>query len=777
MTSIAYPSTRLDAPGWCAACRRAGQLVPAVDAGLPACREHLRLLPRRPAGPDQLALDLAIPTVPPELRTPYPTGEQTWCADCVARHAVRPRLGLSERTPGDPTPLCFTCWRSRSDQGRRSRRGLTPEQAGWIADLQARLACEVCGRPDGLGDCWRCGDQVVFLAQARAVHQRDQAHLQRERERVDELTHEHAVALDRIGRTRRRHEQLVGWRQRLLQVVEALPQLSKTGPRGQLRVSRSGSSRARPWWLLADYLARDPADRTARGLSLRGRPSQLPLVVAVMAVMADYRSGRGSMAGLAWTATFAGVAERTVTNGWARTVTLGCTRRVRRGRILTVAERAEHGRHRQRAVYDFAQLHVSPIDARPYLPAARDVLAQLLAHATALVDEHQAVLDEATAAAAAVEAELLDAQAWLAEQHRDDLTLQAAVDPSWSGQAQRAAKAALQSRARATRAAAPPVDPLARTAAHRARREEQMAARQAVDNAIDQANRWTNFCDHPRRGLGKRSSSGLYWGLQFSAQSTSPLAQGQRPNGRGEEHQGGASRPAPTMNCHSSPSRPRTLKAVRLSSQRQRGRSAAMHWAKSLAGQLADQWEFLQRFLADADDGQRSPLAVARERGLRLRMIAATLGSRLGPEWTTGDVVLLVERYAVRFTVIAAGDAHSPLRYLAAMLDRALTAPHAVVPHHSPVREAYEREVIAADQDAALSRSAALRLQFDQRDAAAAVARTGDQAGLRAARAAAAAAAAHGLAARAAAARDEHESTEWPVPVAPGSGIGPGPGR
>ena len=114
--------------------------------------------------------------------------------------------------------------------------------------------------------------------------------------------------------------------------------------------------------------------------------------------------------------------------------------------------------------------------------------------------------------------------------------------------------------------------------------------------------------------------------------------------------------------------------------------------AKPLARGLARRWGFLQRFLDDADDGRRSPKVVAREYGLRVAMIAAVLGKRLSRRWTP-DVVRLVERYgltgtfaAVR-TVIGAGDAHSPLKYLATVLDRALTNPAAPpVPHYSPVR-------------------------------------------------------------------------------------------
>lgn len=224
-----------------------------------------------------------------------------------------------------------------------------------------------------------------------------------------------------------------------------------------------------------------------------------------------------------------------------------------------------------------------------------------------------------------------------------------------------------------------------------------------------------------------------------------------------------------------------------------------MGWAKPLAAALADQWGFLARYLDDADDGRRSPRAVARERGLRLAMIASVLAPRLSPawipgqamrcRWTAADVVQLVERYgltgryaAVR-TVIGAGDAHSPLKYLATVLDQALTNPRARVPHHSPVRARYERDVLAADLAASAARTAALRDEREHQAAAAAVERTGPQTARAVARAAAVAARAGSRvthdAARVAALRDELDALPqppaaepWSEPVAqPGAGL------
>jgi hypothetical protein len=205
-----------------------------------------------------------------------------------------------------------------------------------------------------------------------------------------------------------------------------------------------------------------------------------------------------------------------------------------------------------------------------------------------------------------------------------------------------------------------------------------------------------------------------------------------------------------------------------------------MLWAKPLAEGLARRWDFLQRFLDDADNGRRSPREVAREYGLRVAMIASTLGSRLNRRWTPADVVRLVEhyglagRYAAVRTVIGAGDAHSPLVYLARVLDRALTNRSATVPHYSPVRAAFEQEVLAAELAAQAERTAALRAQLDKRTATAAAATGSGLAAFRAARAALGhlpggpAQAPAELTTRT---DDENAATDWPEPAQPGAGL------
>jgi hypothetical protein len=497
-----------------------------------------------------------------------------------------------------------------------------------------------------------------------------------------------------------------------------------------------------------------------------------------MAIAADPAAGLRSMAGLKPTAAFAGVTVRTVTNAWDYAELVGTAVEVERGRTCSLSEREETGLHRRRSVYDFAPLRDSPFDPQPHLGAAAGVVATLLQRAVQLVDEHQAVLEEAERASTVAEAELLAAQAVVAERTAEDLLLQASVSDVWAEEAKAAAWAARTARGRANLAAASPADVQARVATARAVREGRERLVATVQGAFDTAMRMDSFFHPPRMGPGKKLSSGLR-GLLFSAQPTSPLTGAGRPDGRGVGHRGGASRPSPTRGVTrpASSSRPRMLYAVDGASPQHTGRPAVMWWAKHLARALAGRWEFLRRFLDDADDGRRSSRAAARERGLRLRMIAATLGKRLGPDWTAGEVVRLVERHGLTgrpaglHAIIAAGDAHSPLRYLAVALDRALSDPAAIVPHPSPVRQAYERDVLAADLAAAAGHTAALRAELADRDAAAAADRAGPQPGRIAALTAARAATERAAAARQA--RDERLADTagelWPTPASPGS--------
>ncbi|WP_235437382.1 hypothetical protein [Micromonospora sp. RV43] len=685
---------------------------------------------------------------------------------------------------------------------------MTPDEAGWLAELTEQLACPTCrpdpapvvvdlppaavrarrhrrrrdrargqgrGRASRRAGCWRCGE-AEWVASARAVFADDQAQAAVEAQRVDELHAAHRATLRRLARAERRLGYVQTWHDRVAGVVEAMPTLTKTGSRGRLQLKQGPAGRARPLWLIADFYARMAADRAARGLSGRGRPPQHPLVVGVMAIAADPAAGRRSMAGLHPSAAFAGVTAKTVSTAWAYSERVGATVRREVGRTCSLAEREETGLRRRRSVYDFAPLHTSPFDPTPHLGAAATVVARLLQRAVQLVDEHQGAVEEARRAVAAAEAAVLDAHAVVAERTAEDLRLQAGVSAEWLPDARQAVTAAVAARARATRAAAPPVDVRAVVDEQRAARATAGTVVATVASAFDLAERMANFYHPPRMGSRKRSSSGLR-GLFFSAQPTSPLAGARRPDGRGEEQNGGASRPAPAKGVAgpTAPARPRTTKRSCAGSPARPRRSEAMAWAKPLAAGLARRWEFVARFLDDANDGRRNPRAVARERGLRLAMLAATLAPRLSRHWTAGDVVRLVERhglagpYAEARTVIGAGDAHSPLRYLATVLDRALTNPAAAVPHPSPVRQAFERDVLAAERAAQADRTTALRTALAERDQAAAAERAGAGTARHAALAAARAAGrGDHAAARAIAAADE-----WPAVTQPGTGLAP----
>ncbi|WP_430787105.1 hypothetical protein [Actinoplanes sp. G11-F43] len=777
--------------GWCAACHSGGRFVPAVDLVLQLCQTHLPLLPRRPAMAGQLPL-VDVAEVPPALRAPYATGEQQWCSDCVAAGVPRPRRGLSERTAGDATPLCLTCWRSRQERARRGDRRLSADEAGQLAELVERLRCEACGQDSDpqvdlppaavearrrwrrgqrsrparpaparrRSGCWRCEDPV-WIAGVRAVHEQDQAEAAREREAVDELTLEHRKALAWVRRTQRRLDDTVGWRDRVAEVVDALPRLSRTGSGGRLRLTRGERRQARAWWLLADFLARDAADRTARQVSARGRPSAYPLVVAVMAVDARTGSGRRTMAGLHRTARFARVASRTVTTGWARSVELGSTRRVMVGRSCTLAVREATGRRRSRSVYDFAPVHRSEMDPTAYLGESARLLAQLLQIAEDLVAAEERVVADAHRQAEAVEARLLEARAVVAERRAEDLLLQAAVaaptDPgrqlqaqaagSWQAQAKQAADEALAWRARATRAASPPLDAYARVAAHRAIRAAAAAAEARVEEAFERAERIRIFATSPVRGSARRSTSGLLWGLSSPVPPTSPLAGGKRPVGRGGKPKGRASRASTAVDSGPTSTRPRTDYGNGRASQRQRRAPATLWWAKPLAAAVARQLPMAQRFL---DDSRRHPAQhdrqVARERGLRLRQLALTLGAQLSREWLEhpDELVTLIEQHGLADAasgLLPPGAAHSPLRYIKIVLHRALTNPDAVVRWYSPVRAAWQAERAAAQRAADAAAQAAVRAALEARDAEAGVEQSGAQLGRKAARAVAAAAA------------------------------------
>jgi hypothetical protein len=356
----------LPSPGWCTRCAAAGEQRPAADprAGT-VCRDHLRLLPPRPVLAGQLLL-VDVERVARLLQAEYATGLRVACSPCAA--AGRDGLGLPNRIEGDPTPLCLECWRRRERQAdRRGRAGDAGdgERVEWVAELPA--GCAACGADEPVEGCWLCG--YSWLADMRAEQQL-QADLERAAAEAEQAAvdaqFERLAARDRAAK---RVQWLTVWVSRLRQVLAAYADPDRRGAQVSARWGRAVE-------LLADVLARDAACRE----STRGRPSVFGTVAAVMAVDADFRTGRRAMPGRAECAELAGVCERAVTSAWARGVAIGAWIRTVQGRRLTLDERMVSERARDRAVYDLRPVHRStdPGARDAMVPAALAVLDELL---------------------------------------------------------------------------------------------------------------------------------------------------------------------------------------------------------------------------------------------------------------------------------------------------------------------------------------------------------------------------------------------------------------
>ncbi|MDG4756247.1 hypothetical protein O7630_35630 [Micromonospora sp. WMMD718] len=160
--------------------------------------------------------------------------------------------------------------------------------------------------------------------------------------------------------------------------------------------------------------------------------------------------------------------------------------------------------------------------------------------------------------------------------------------------------------------------------------------------------------------------------------------------------------------------------------------------------------------------------------GVPLPRVAATIGARLGPDWTVQAMLATIDRSRDGRELLTAPD--RPLGYLRSLLDEALTGEHEL-PHPARRREQHVQEVAAArrrdvvDQAAAAAAGlATARAGWSARDDAAAVERAGAGAARRAALAAARAAGrGDHAAARAAAAGVD----EWPPVAQPGAGRAP----
>ncbi|MGY4900057.1 hypothetical protein ACWEEK_31320 [Micromonospora aurantiaca (nom. illeg.)] len=198
--------------------------------------------------------------------------------------------------------------------------------------------------------------------------------------------------------------------------------------------------------------------------------------------------------------------------------------------------------------------------------------------------------------------------------------------------------------------------------------------------------------------------------------------------------------------------RPRTRQGQCANPRRPRPRPDWHGWAYDLARAAQRTWEWLEA----------APLP----------RVAATLGSRLGPDWTIEALLDVVGRARGGRELLAAPD--RPLGYLVALLDAALTG-EAEPPHPARRRERHLQETAAArrrdvvDQAAAVATARdAARAEWAAREQARQAERAGPGAGRHAALAAARAAArGDHAAARAAAVED------WPHTPKPGEGTPP----
>ncbi|MBN1171798.1 MAG: hypothetical protein JXA67_06450 [Micromonosporaceae bacterium] len=637
----------------------------------------------------------AFPALP---RSPHPTGVQVPCASC-ARAGVD-RLGLPREGEGS-RPLCLPCWRAEEDRRRRAADeellrlywdqvggvDLPDERPVMVAEVEAQ-ACPVCESEEPTPTCWLCG--YTWLEQARQAFATEL-----ELSEVEVSARFEAMAAVSTAEDRVTH--LTQWISRLRGCVESY--------------ARRGS-RGRPVELLADLMARDVAART----TLRGRPSALHEVAAVMAVDSDWCAGRRSLPGRARTAELAGCAERAVSSAWRRAEALGWATRTRDGGKATLAERIELGRSNHRSEWDLVQLHrseVSTADRAEWVPVALGVLGDLLDHAQDLLDEAAAELETARARNGG----------WV----------------DWPERVEAAQRR--QAIARVVEEFCSPEAALALTA---------------------------NFCTPPGGCTGECFSSCLYWGLQYSRPiMIHSSGCGGDPAG-GREMANGASR-SPTRGrapecdlescgcdggrCCGSPqiTRPRTVQDAQRASHREP--PAWIGWATDLARDLTALWPWLSR----------SPR----------RWVVATLGAALGPDWTAQAVVGLVRQ---RCGPLAPADQiQAPAAYLRELLRCALRD-GAAAPHAARAEAEQRRAQVAAEAERLRARQDAARAEDEaQRAAAAAATGAGRAAAREAAMAAARAAAIRRDAAptgraRIGGPRTTPAEVEWPPVAQPGSG-------
>lgn len=606
------------------------------------------------------------------------------------------RLG-EPRDGADSAPLCLPCWRGRRERRARvERRELAArvwESIGEVEAAAAAEACQACGAPEPHPGCWLCG--YSWLAAARQEYEWDQAIAagasDAEFARIAELTEAEAHV-----------ERLAGWIERC---------------RRALTGYEAGNGWGRPVELLADLHARDAAARS----SARGRPGALPRVAAVMALDADYQSGRRTLPGRDWMALLADCGVRAVSGACRRAEALGWAVLTRPGRRLTFVERVELGRANDRNEWDLAPLHRGDAAARArFVPAALAVFGELLGHAVELLEAAQEVVDGLRARGGA----------WV----------------DWPERVRRAQ--------------------LRQAVAH---------VRDTITVPLQALALAANICTPHPVSRCECVSSLLVWGLRYSPRiMISSVGDAGRPSGRS---QGRASRSpaeggrADLERCGSSGARlggspplgrPRTGCAVCAGPRpaKRRRRPEWHGWAYPLAKALVRLWPWL------ADQARPQ--------------VASTLGARLGPDWRARDVVDYAEACGWR----SPERPDSPLGWLAAMLDDVLGRLDTAPPYPARRTDEARRQAAADAAERDQAAQAARRADLDARDGAAAAERAGAGAGRQAARAAVERARAARMvadrdrtarladvAARTLAATPAEAVEAWPPVAQPGSGL------
>lgn len=573
---------------------------------------------------------LALPGTP---RQRHATGHQVECARCAERGIDR--QGLPFRFPGDPTPLCMPCWRSEQHQrDRRARKQLVGELWEGIGEAEAAAVCPVCGPETAAGSPGE--DQLAPEPLSRQRRRRE-----RRKQRPAPVRTGCWLCGDNVWLTQLR-EQFE--RDQAAAAAEVEQEFARIVARSEAedRVAALEAWIERLQTALSAYqdgggrgrpvelLAELAARDASARATTRGRPSVLLYVGAVLAVDSDWRSGRRGMPGRARTAELVGCSEGAVSAAWGRlTTTLGWAQRTKIGGRLGLAERMATGRWNDRAEFDVVPAHQGDPAARaPHVPTALRVLGELLEHAQQLLGETQDDLDELRARTGTV--------------------------TGWPEHVRRAQM-----------------------------RRAVARIREAITSDAAATKLALNICTPHMVFKGEYLSSCLSWGLSFSRRIMihSEDCAGQPHSGRRKDC---ASRSSTVSGdgdlgtcagrrCRSlRVERPRTVYAKSRRSHRER--PAWSEWAGQLARALVKLWPWLDR------------------PGVKRAQVVATLGARLGPDWTGPALVRFVTKRHGR-PLLKEPDA--PLAYLRYLLDEALTGP-VEPPFRARRTLEHQRTVVAA---------------------------------------------------------------------------------